>query len=180
MTKSKQLALVFLLIFLAAMSRLVIHPFNFTPIIAMSIFAGFYINKKYFVIVPLLAMFVSDFFIGFYDFKLMFPVYLSIAIAFFIAHVMRNNKKWYVIFGTSVSSSIIFFILTNLAVWYFSGWYLQNFIGLQECFVAAIPFFRNSLVGDLFYSFLFFGAYEIVLILSFNFSKRVNFKNQIS
>lgn len=178
MTKSKQLALVFLLIFLAAMSRLVIHPFNFTPIIAMSIFAGFYINKKYFVIVPLLSMFVGDFFIGFYDFKLMFPVYLSIAIAFFMSHVMRNKKKWYAIFGVSITSSFVFFILTNLAVWYFSGWYSQNFIGLQGCFVAAIPFFRNSLVGDLFYSFLFFGVYETVSILSISVSKKLKFKNQ--
>lgn len=108
----------------------------------------------------------------------MLPVYLSIAIAFFIARVMSNNKEWYYIFGISIISSIIFFTLTNLSVWYFSGWYMQNLIGLQECFIAAIPFFRNSLVGDLFYSFLFFGAYETLSIILNIISKKLNYKNQ--
>lgn len=177
MSKSKQLLLVCLLVFLAAMSRLAKHPFNFTPIIAMAIFTGFYTKSKYFFLIPLLAMLISDYFIGFYNFWLMLSVYVGIIIAFFIAHTAKNNKKWYIIVGISVSSSLMFFLLTNFSVWCFTEWYPHTLIGLRECFIMAIPFFRNSLVGDLFYSFVFFGIYELVFIVVNNIFNKTKLRS---
>ena len=56
-------------------------------------------------------------------------------------------------------SSVIFFILTNLGVWYLS--YPKNVEGLITCFTLAVPFFINTILGDLFYSFIFFRSYKV-------------------
>jgi hypothetical protein len=73
----------------------------------------------------------------------------------------HNNFKW--IIGGTLLSSVLFFLITNFGVWAVSGMYVKNLLGLQQCLVMALPFFRNTLIGDLFYSGMFFGGYEILL-----------------
>lgn len=163
MSKKMQIILVIAIILLAAVSRLVKHPFNFTPVAAMAIFAGCYLHKKWGLILPLGAMFVSDYFIGFYDWQVMASVYLSMALAFVIGWFLYYHKKWYNVIFAALGSSVIFFLITNFAVWAFFDWYPHTWQGLMVNYTLALPFFRNTLAGDLFYTGVLFGAYELVL-----------------
>ena len=85
---------------------------------------------------------------------------LSVILGFWL----KGRKKWYAIAGTAILSSILFFLITNFAVWAFAPWYAKTFSGIIQCYAMALPFFRNTLLGDLFYTTLFFGAYEIIRI----------------
>lgn len=166
MSMKKKIILASVIVLLAAGSRLVKHPYNFTPIVALAIFAGCYLKGRWGIILPLLAMLASDYFIGFYNWQLMLPVYIGVAISFFIGRYLAERLKWHNIILSSLSSSLIFFILTNFAVWFFMDWYPHTRQGLLNCFQLAIPFFRNSLIGDIVYTSLFFLAYESVIILA--------------
>lgn len=166
MSKKTKIIIAILIILLAAISRLIKHPFNFTPIIAMSLFAGCYMNKKYLVLLPILAMVVSDYFIGFYDWQVMASVYLAIALVFAIGWILKKHKKWQNVALSAIISSLLFFVITNLAVWAFFDWYPHTWQGFVNCFTLAIPFFRNSLIGDVFYVGIFFGLYELILVLA--------------
>lgn len=145
--------------------RLVPHAPNFTPIVAIALFGGVYFSKKIAVVLPVLAMLVSDVFIGFYDFKIMAAVYGSFVLCAILGFWLKNHKKWNTIAGAAILSSVLFFVVTNFAVWAFSPWYAKTFSGIAQCFVMALPFFRNSLLGDIFYTGVFFGAYEFAMVL---------------
>jgi hypothetical protein len=160
------------IILLAAASRLVKHPFNFTPVAAMAIFAGAYLKNWKGLFIPLFAMVVSDYFIGFYDWQVMGSVYVGIAIAYSLGYLISNKKKWYTVLGAGLVSSIAFFVVTNFAVWAFFSWYPHTVAGLVNCFTLALPFFRNTLMGDLVYTGAFFGVYEGVIYLVENKVKK--------
>lgn len=166
MTKKTKILLVVLVVVLAAVSRLVKHPYNFTPVVAMSLFAGCYLKSRWGLILPLAAMLISDYLIGFYDWQVMASVYLSIALAFIIGRFLAKHLKWYNVFFSALASSITFFLVTNFAVWVFFNWYPHTWEGLVSCFTLALPFFRNSLAGDMVYTGALFGSYEIVLLLA--------------
>lgn len=166
MSTKKKIVLAAAVVILAAASRLVKHPFNFTPVAAMSLFAGCYLDRRWAVALPLLAMLASDYFIGFYDWQVMASVYLSIALAFFIGRFLSKRLKWHNFALAALASSIVFFIITNFAVWAFFDWYPRDWQGLFSCFALALPFFRNTLAGDMVYSGLFFGAYELAMAIS--------------
>jgi hypothetical protein len=165
---------VLIIILAAAASRLVKHPFNFTPIIAMSIFGGCYLKKYWGLLIPLGAMLIGDYFIGFYDLPVMLSVYVGVAIAYFLGMGIGSKRKWLKIIGFSILSSVIFFIITNLAVWFFFDWYSHDLKGLLSCFTLALPFFKNSIVGDLFYSVAFFGLYEAFVAIHNRITARQN------
>lgn len=166
MSNKTKILIAVVIILLAAASRLVKHPWNFTPMAAMALFAGCYLRKKWGVLLPLAAMLVSDYFIGFYDWQVIASVYLSIALAFAIGWYLNKYLKWYNVVFASLASSITFFVITNFAVWAFFNWYPHTWQGLLNCFTLALPFFRNTLIGDLFYVGFFFGSYELVLRLA--------------
>lgn len=150
-----------LIIIFAVVLRLVPHPANFAPIAAMALFGGVYLNKKYALIVPFVAMLISDYFIGFHN--TMPFVYGSFLLTGVIGLWLRNNKKFPVIVGATLFSSLLFFLITNFGVWLSGGLYPKTFAGLVNAYFYAIPFFRNTLIGDLFYTGLFFGGYEVIL-----------------
>ena len=114
MSKKSKIIFVILVILLAAASRLIKHPYNFTPIIAMSLFAGCYLRRRWAIILPLGAMLVSDYFIGFYDWQVMLSVYVSIALVFGIGWILKKYKKWYNITLSALISSLAFFSLLIL------------------------------------------------------------------
>jgi hypothetical protein len=156
------LAVTCMVLFAAAL-RLVPHYPNFTPIAAMALFGGAYFsNKKFAFIVPLAAMFISDLIIGFHS--TMWAVYLSFAVVVMIGFSLRKSKKISNIFLAVVSSSVLFFVVTNFAVWMMGTMYPMTLSGLAESYVAAIPFFSYSVLGDLFYAGVFFGAFEFAKI----------------
>ncbi len=149
------------LIALAAFSRLIPHPMNFAPITAIALFGGVYINGKLAPILPLAALLISDFFLGFYDGITW--VYGSFLLVVAIGLVIRRYKSILVVFGATIVGSLLFFVITNFGVWQSGVFYTKTLAGLVECFTAAIPFYRNSVMGDLFYVTVMFGVYELAI-----------------
>jgi len=148
-----------LMILAAAFVRLIPHPPNFAPIAAMALFGGAYFNKKSFAFaVPLAAMFLTDAIIGFHS--SMWIVYLSFALIVVIGMFMLKKISIKNVIVASVTASISFFLITNFGVWAFGTMYPKNIAGLIECYIAAIPFIQNTLLGDLFYSGIMFGIFE--------------------
>lgn len=153
--------IVTLMIFAAAFVRLVPHPPNFAPIAAMALFGGAYFSKKWAAFfVPLAAMFITDLILGFHE--TMWAVYLSFTLIVVIGMMMLKEKKIGNIFFTSVISSVSFFVITNFAVWLSSSIYVKTFAGLAACYTAAIPFFHQTLLSDLFFVGVMFGLYHLV------------------
>jgi hypothetical protein len=151
-----------ILVLIAALSRLIPHPANFTPIAAMALAGGVYLDKRFAIIIPLAALLISDLFLGFHS-TILF-VYGSFVLIGFIGLWLKARKKPLLVFGGTLLSSILFFIITNFGVWLTGGgWnYPKTFQGLIECYVLAIPFFQNTVLGDLTYVVLLFGMFELV------------------
>ena len=149
-----------LMIFAAAFVRLLPHPPNFAPIAAMALFGGAYFNKKWAAfLVPLAAMFITDLILGFHD--TIWAVYLSFALIVVIGMTMLKQKKIGNIFFTSVISSVSFFIITNFGTWLSTPLYEKTGVGLAACYTAAIPFFHQTLLSDLFFVGILFGVYHL-------------------
>jgi len=167
---SKHTKIVALMIALAALSRLLPHPYNFTPIGAMALFGGYaFQNRKYAFMLPLAAMLLSDIFLEIFfgwGFHSTTPfVYGSFVLITFIGMFLRRLPSDY---GTFVSitvapmiSAILFFTITNFGVW-LGGSYGYSLAGLANCYVMAIPFFYGTVLGDVFYSVVLFGSYAII------------------
>ncbi len=150
------------LVLLASATRLIPHPPNFAPISAMALLGGAYFtNKKFAFIVPFVAMFLTDLILGFHN--TMWAVYVSFAVTVLIGMSLKKKKVLNITLA-SVSSSVLFFVLTNFAFWTTGLMYSTDLKGLTQCYVAAIPFFQNSLIGDLTYTALMFGAFEAARI----------------
>jgi len=150
----------FSLILLAALSRLLPHPMNFAPISALALFGGVYLDKKHTFIVPLAAMLVSDYFLGFYP--AMLWVYGSFVLVGFIGLWLRTHRGVGTTALATLAGSIVFFIVTNLGVWISRQVsYAHDVAGLIQCYAAAIPFFRNTLLGDVAYVTAMFVIYEV-------------------
>ena len=149
------------MIFIAAFVRLIPHPPNFAPVAAMALFGGAYFSKKWAAfLVPLVAMLVADLILGFHS--AMWAVYLSFVTIVGIGMLMIKQKKVSNIFLASVSASVLFFVVTNFAVWAAGLYYPKDLSGLAASYTAAIPFFHYTLLGDLFFVTLMFGSYELV------------------
>ena len=149
------------MIVLTAASRLLAHPPNFTPLAAMALFGGAYItNKRFAFLVPLAAMFLSDLVIGFHEHVAF--VYGGFAIIVCMGFLLRQQRSIGRVAGVVLSSSVLFFILTNFGVWAIGSLYLKTWDGLLTCYVAAIPFFRNALAGNLVFSAVLFTAFEFM------------------
>lgn len=150
-----------LMVFIAAFVRLLPHPPNFAPIAAMALFGGAYFNKRSLAfIVPLTAMFLTDAIIGFYSYG--WIVYISFALIVLIGIVMLRKVTIKNVILASLTASVSFFAITNFGVWALGTLYAKTTSGLMESYIAAIPFFQNSLIGDLFFSGVMFGVYELV------------------
>ena len=137
----------FLLIILGISMRLLPHPANFAPIAATALFAGIYLPKKFALIIPMIAMLASDLVLGFYLWPIMASVYIAFAITGLLGLAIKKNKKITTVLGSTLLASIIFFIVTNWAVWAFGNMYAHNFNGLMQSYLMALPFFKNTLLG---------------------------------
>lgn len=151
---------VLLLLIIGIFYRFVPHPPNFSPLAAIALFGGFYFSKMRFALIPVAILFLTDIFLGFYQLGIMFSVYFSFILIAFIGIQIRKKTTLLTIIGGSLTGSILFFLLTNFSVWAFGNWYVHDFSGLTRCFTLALPFFRNTLLGDLFFCSVFFGIYE--------------------
>lgn len=155
------------LIIIAAVMRVLRHlgfidlPPNVAPVAALALFGGVYLPKRYAVILPLGAMLVSDIAIGFYTPAVMVSVYASFIACSLIGFLVRKRQNIGTVVGATLFGSIVFYLTTNGAVWLFGAWYPRTIAGLADAYLAGIPFFRNTVLGDLGFVGVMFGAYEV-------------------
>lgn len=175
-----------LMILIGVVFRLLPHLPNFTPITAMALFGSAKLGKKYGLLVPFVALVLSDYLLlyinpyqvdlsGFKPLSSMFHsttlfVWGSFFISGLIGLWLRKRAVPRTILGGTLLASLQFFIITNFGVW-ISGYYPQSLAGFLDCYIQALPFFRMTVLGDLFYSALFFGGYALInrLILKLSF-----------
>jgi hypothetical protein len=141
----------------AALSRLLPHPPNFTPIGAMALFGGAcFANRWQAFLVPLAALFLGDLVLGFHI--LMPVVYGSFALEVCIGLWLRRRRNLLPIASAALAGSVMFFVIWNFGHWALGGWYPRTPAGLLTCYIAGIPFFGNELLGDAVYCTALFGG----------------------
>lgn len=142
----------------AAVSRIIPHPMNFTPIGALALFGGSYFSsRRAAVVVSMLSLVAGDIFIGFH--ALMPYVYASFLVSVAIGFWLRSRKSASRIGLATLAGAIQFFLVTNFAVWAWSiGNYPKTLAGLAACYLAGLPVLANTLAGDVFYAALLFGG----------------------
>jgi hypothetical protein len=159
LTLRQDLLLAMFLVVLCVVMRLVPHVSNFSPVAAAALFAGMTIKARWLAIaVPLAAMLASDALLGGYGWQMMAVVYGALALPAVIGIFARKARVAYVAIGGALASSLIFYLATNFAVWALSTLYTPDFQGLLECYVAALPFLKYTVAGDLFWSVALFGG----------------------
>ncbi len=165
---NKQNITILIIIVLGLLTRFLPHPPNFTAIGAMALFgAAYFSNKKLGLFLPLSVLLVTDLLMevfkpgtGFYSSQIF--VYTGMALIGLVGFKLRNKKSVLPIAGGALGGSIIFFIVSNLGVWFVSGMYPLNFGGLVACFGAAVPFFHWTVLSNLLFSGVFFGVAHLI------------------
>jgi hypothetical protein len=162
--RSRLLALLSAILVAAAL-RLVAHPPNFTPIGAMALFSGAYLGRRGVIAfaAPLGALFLSDLVLGFY--RGMPTIYFSVALIVVLGWLALQRVSALRVGAAAVTSSVLFFVVTNFGMWLSSGFYPRTLAGLEACYLAAVPFFQNTVAGDLFYATLLFGGFKVAELL---------------
>ena len=169
-----QFGVITLMILLAAVSRLLPHPPNFTAVGAMGLFGAAFFDKKIFAfLIPILAMFITDLFLNNIIYAQYLPegqtfvlltqgggwIYGAIALTIFAGFFLFKKINTKNVVVGSLLAALIFFVLTNFGVWTSGILYPMNAAGLGACFAAGLPYLLNSILGNLFYSAILFGGY---------------------
>jgi hypothetical protein len=148
------------MIILAAVVRILPHPWNFTPIGAIAIFSGaMFRDRRVAFLFPLAALFAGDLFVGIHS--LIPVVYASFLLSVLIGTWLANRRGVLRIGGAVFLGALQFFLVTNFAVWQLFGTYPHTPAGLAACYIAGLPFFGNTLTGDALYATLFFGSFAL-------------------
>jgi hypothetical protein len=156
-----RLATLIAMVLAAAATRLIPHPWNLTSVAAVALFGGAYFqDRRLAFAVPLGALFVSDLVLGLYHG--MWVVYLSFALIVGVGLWLRSRRQPLMIAGAALASSLLFFVVTNFGVWASGQLYPRSLAGLIACYTAALPFFRNTLEGDLVYTLILFGGFALL------------------
>jgi len=154
------------LVCLDVLARVVPHTQHFTPLAASTLFAAAVFRVRLLSLaVPLAAVAASDSILGFYDWRVMAVVYAASALPAAMALCVTRLRSPLVLLSLAVTSSVTFFLATNFAVWAFEGMYTHDLAGLSACYVAALPFFKNTIAGDLFWTCVLFGGRELIRAL---------------
>jgi hypothetical protein len=149
------------MVVLGAGARLVPHPWNFTPLMAIGLFAGSHARKvSTGVLATLFALALSDAVMGFYPG--FWWVYGAALIPVLIGRLIRTRSGAGAIAAAALASSLSFFLITNFMVWAADRLYPLTLGGLSECYLAGIPFYRNQVLGDAFYTVAIFGGYAVL------------------
>jgi hypothetical protein len=149
------------MVVVAAGARLAPHPWNFTPIMAIGLFAGSQGRRtSRGVLATLLALVLSDAVLGFYSG--FWYVYGAALVPVLLGRLIRNRSGVGIIAAAAFASSFSFFLITNFMVWATDRLYPLTIAGLSECFQAGIPFYRNQVLGDAVYTVAIFGGYAML------------------
>jgi hypothetical protein len=152
--------LALILLSVGILARFVFHIPNFTPVIAIALFGGFYLDKKYAILLPLALMMITDVFLGLHN---VIPfTWGSLALIAFVGLKARRQKSVTTVAATSLASAVGFFVITNFGVWLATDLYAKNMAGLITCYQMALPFFRALLAGTALYALALFGGYELI------------------
>jgi hypothetical protein len=163
-----------ILILLAALTRLLPHPPNYTPLAAIGLFGAAYLQRRWLAwMVPFAALFLTDLLLNnvlystyFTGFTLITSWYIYAAIGLVVLlgwFFLRDNVSPQRVLGASLSASVVFFLVSNFSTWAQTVIYPKTFAGLLSCYAAGIPFFGNTVLGDLIFSAVLFGGYAWVL-----------------
>jgi hypothetical protein len=152
--------MIYALILLAAVCRLAPHPPNFTPVLAVALFGGAMLPRRVAWLVPLSAMIASDIVLG-YPLGWMNAVVYSCFLAAVGLGRWLGRRTWPRTAAAVLAGSLLFYLVTNFAVWAGSSMYEPTAAGLLRCYTLALPFFRNSLAGDLFWTGALFGLHAL-------------------
>jgi len=158
------LAIAITLLAIAVMSRIMPHPANFAPIAAIALFGGAILPRKLAITVPLLAMVISDLFIGLHP--LIMFTWGTFALIALLSSAKFKSITPLAVLGSSAGASVLFYLVTNFGVWIEGRLYAQTLSGLVQCYYNALPFFRNTLLGDVVFTSVLFGLYAFVSVLS--------------
>lgn len=145
------------LIAFAVLTRLLPHPPNFAPIAAVALLGGAVLPRRWALTLPLIAMIASDMLIGLHP--LIAYTWGSFVVIALTSSVVLKKQRFTLVVGASIGSSVLFYLVTNFGVWAEGRLYPQTVQGLVHCYYNALPFFRNTLLGDLAFTALLFGAY---------------------
>lgn len=146
------------LLVIGILSRVIYHSPNFTPVLALALFGGVYLKRRTALLAPLALMMASDLIIGMHDIYLF--TWGSVILISALGLAVKTHKNPGTIFGASILAAVSFFIITNFGVWLMK--YPHTFEGLTQCYILAVPFFRNTLASTLGYTAVFFGIYELM------------------
>lgn len=139
--------------------RLLPHAPNVAPMAALALFSSYTISSRWGLLVVPLATFFTDIFLGFYDWRVMAAVYGSYALITGFGVFVRAGKSSVRAISATCAGSLIFFTVTNFAVWAFGEWYAKSPSGLLTAYINGLPFLRNSLLGDMGYGALLYAGY---------------------
>ena len=140
------------------MFRVVPHPPNVSPIAAMALFAGAHFSdKRVALLIPMAALLLSDLVIGIHS--TMLYVYMAFAMAVLIGIWLRSSYSVQTVTGAAVASSLLFFVITNFGSWLSHDLYPKTWDGLLAAYSAGLPFYRNTLIGDLCFTLIVFGGF---------------------
>lgn len=141
--------------------RLLPHAPNLTPVTALSFVSARYLGRPWAVVLPGVILIISDALIGFYSWKILLSVYGSFALIGLVHMATSKMRSVVVVSAALVTSSVLFFIVTNAAVWAFSPWYEKTLSGLIYSFELGLPFLRNMLLGDFLYTAMLVCVFEV-------------------
>ena len=160
------------LILLAALSRLLPHPPNFSPVEAIALFGGAcFASRAWAFAVPMLALLASDLvmaavigdsYAGYLGGISFWSVYACIALSTLMGFGLRGKVGGARLLGYSLAGSVLFFVVTNAAAWFASPFYPQTAAGLGAAMVAGIPFFQWTVLGTLAYAAILFGGFALL------------------
>lgn len=151
--------LICLLVLIAIVARFLPHPPNFTPVGAVALFCGAtFSDRRIGFLVPFVVMVLSDCILGFYWISI--AVYASLAINAYLGTRLSRNRSLVQVGTYATLGAVQFFLVTNFACWIL--YYPHTLAGLSSCYVSAIPFFQNSLLGDILYSSVLFGCFALL------------------
>jgi hypothetical protein len=149
------------MVVLGACARLLPHPWNFTPLMAIALFAGSHARKAgTAVLATLLALALSDAVMGFYSG--FWYVYAAALIPVLLGRLIHNHQSAGAVAAAAIASSWSFFLITNFMVWATGQLYARSMAGLSACYLAGIPFYRNQVLGDAVYTVAIFGGYALI------------------
>ena len=174
--KNKKILISIIVVLVATgiMSRLINHPPNFVPLAAIALVSAYYLSFRHSWLIPLGIMLVSDLFIGFYDPFIMASVYGCYLLIWGLGRWAMSSGSRVALMPAVLSGSVMFFVVTNFAVWAFSPLYEKTAAGLYLAYAMGIPFFKWTLAGDVLYTVLFVAIIETAFFFALKRSKSSN------